>query len=432
MAKRRHRRSKVHHRKWSRRTKKPPTKKVKRQRAQAKIRAATQPKTKPVTFFTEVGKTGDKKVKPIISRKPRRRIPLKNYKIQPKQAAPTPTNPAPAAPTPAPAQPVTPTIQTPTAKVQIGNLTLEIRDPDEDPAIRATRFPSKAKAALYDDWQHVLRDVDIAYNQHVPIALVGVAGTGKTEAVYAYGAKKNLPVYRVNFSRGVTEAKLIGSIQEHKGTTFFNMGEVVQAYKNGGILLLDEINLGPPDVTDRLNDILEPNQDMIQLPEAGGLVVKRHPDFFPVATYNPLGTAGRKELDAPLKSRFTVYKELKYPNEEKELELAQHHIGKLTSDEESYVRTAIRIGATLRRTDIEEFEALPYRPTVRETITYAKYIKAGHDPKEAAQRIYVDKYADTGDPEDKRKVDNLVDSAFKKKPTPPPATPSQQPSQPKP
>ncbi len=96
----------------------------------------------------------------------------------------------------------------------------------------------------------------------------------------------------------------------------FVEGVLVQALRNGWWLLLDEINLAPAEVLERLAGILEcsgPSGNntaaaggSVTLLERGDTVqVPRHPRFRLVAAMNPATDAGKHELPAALRNRFT-------------------------------------------------------------------------------------------------------------------------------
>lgn len=84
-------------------------------------------------------------------------------------------------------------------------------------------------------------------------------------------------------------------------------GPLVHAMQQGGILLLDELSLADDSVLERLNSVLEPSKTLV-LAEKGGSdadVVKGAPGFQIVATMNPGGDFGKKELSPALRNRFT-------------------------------------------------------------------------------------------------------------------------------
>ncbi|KAG0491119.1 hypothetical protein HPP92_007982, partial [Vanilla planifolia] len=84
-------------------------------------------------------------------------------------------------------------------------------------------------------------------------------------------------------------------------------GPLVEAMKAGDIFLVDEISLADDSVLERLNSVLEPER-MLLLAEKGGSSPEKviaHHNFFVVATMNPGGDYGKKELSPALRNRFT-------------------------------------------------------------------------------------------------------------------------------
>ncbi|WOL06186.1 midasin isoform X3 [Canna indica] len=84
-------------------------------------------------------------------------------------------------------------------------------------------------------------------------------------------------------------------------------GPLVQAMKDGDHFLVDEISLADDSVLERLNSVLEPERKL-SLAEKGGAVLEHitaHPNFFILATMNPGGDYGKKELSPALRNRFT-------------------------------------------------------------------------------------------------------------------------------
>lgn len=84
-------------------------------------------------------------------------------------------------------------------------------------------------------------------------------------------------------------------------------GPLVHAMKNGDIFLLDEISLADDSVLERLNSVLEPKR-LLVLAEKGGNQVEEIigvEEFRFVATMNPGGDYGKKELSPALRNRFT-------------------------------------------------------------------------------------------------------------------------------
>jgi cobaltochelatase CobS len=137
----------------------------------------------------------------------------------------------------------------------------------------------------------------------VPCMLVGPAGSGKTSGAEAVAEALSLSFYCMSVGPQTSKSDLLGfrnAMGEYQGTP------LREAYENGGVFLLDEIDAGNPGVLTVLNAALANGG----LTFADGVHVKRHADFVPVAAANTFGTGadrqyvGRNQLDAATLDRF--------------------------------------------------------------------------------------------------------------------------------
>lgn len=86
-------------------------------------------------------------------------------------------------------------------------------------------------------------------------------------------------------------------------------GPLIHAMTDGDLLLLDEVSLADDSVLERLNSVLEPGRTLV-LAEKGGVdideaTIVANARFHVVATMNPGGDFGKKELSPALRNRFT-------------------------------------------------------------------------------------------------------------------------------
>ncbi|KAG1748578.1 midasin [Suillus lakei] len=86
-------------------------------------------------------------------------------------------------------------------------------------------------------------------------------------------------------------------------------GPLVRAMRGGDVFLLDEISLADDSVLERLNSVLEPGRTIV-LAERGGIdgdypAIHASNEFKLLATMNPGGDYGKKELSPALRNRFT-------------------------------------------------------------------------------------------------------------------------------
>ena len=96
-------------------------------------------------------------------------------------------------------------------------------------------------------------------------------------------------------------------VASESGLAFlFTEGALVDAIRTGKWVLLDEINLASSETLQRLCGLLDDAHGSITLTEKGDAeAVVRHPDFRIFAAMNPATDAGKKDLPASIRSRFT-------------------------------------------------------------------------------------------------------------------------------
>ncbi|KAL5697769.1 hypothetical protein ACHQM5_028886 [Ranunculus cassubicifolius] len=98
-------------------------------------------------------------------------------------------------------------------------------------------------------------------------------------------------------------------IDASSGIAFsFVEGAFVTALRKGHWILLDEINLAPPETLQRIMGVLEGENGSLCLTERGDIdYIKRHRDFRVFACMNPATDAGKRDLPFSLRGRFTEY-----------------------------------------------------------------------------------------------------------------------------
>ena len=84
-------------------------------------------------------------------------------------------------------------------------------------------------------------------------------------------------------------------------------GLLVEAMQAGGLLLIDEISLANDSVLERLNSVFEQDRMLILSEKSSSEAIKivGQAGFNIVATMNPSGDFGKKELSPALRNRMT-------------------------------------------------------------------------------------------------------------------------------
>ncbi|CAF4722991.1 unnamed protein product [Rotaria sp. Silwood2] len=156
-----------------------------------------------------------------------------------------------------------------------------------------------------------------------PALLVGETGCGKTTVCEILSQINQQKLFTINCHTTTESADFIGSIRpvrrhdqshtsdENQGLFEWQDGALVCSMKQGGLFLIDEISLADDSVLERLNSVLEPEKELV-LAEKGYNdddqhidIIKAHEKFRLIATMNPGGDFGKKELSPALRNRFT-------------------------------------------------------------------------------------------------------------------------------
>jgi midasin len=99
-------------------------------------------------------------------------------------------------------------------------------------------------------------------------------------------------------------------LQEDLSCVFeWHDGILIEAMQKGGLLLIDEISLANDSVLERLNSVFEADRQLMltekQSVDGDTMKIQAHPKFNMVATMNPSGDFGKKELSPALRNRMT-------------------------------------------------------------------------------------------------------------------------------
>lgn len=166
-------------------------------------------------------------------------------------------------------------------------------------------------AVFHEQFEKVLKLAQARMN----IFIYGPTGCGKSHLCHQIAEALDLPYYFVSCTAGMGESTLGGRLLPvGKGNQMtYIASEFIQAYENGGVFLLDEMDAADANVLLLINSALA-NGRVAVTNRPDKPYAERHPDFVCIAAANTVGTgadrmySGRHKLDASTLDRFSIGK----------------------------------------------------------------------------------------------------------------------------
>lgn len=189
-------------------------------------------------------------------------------------------------------------------------------------------IPEVANAFVETGRNWRLIDKIVNERRFFPVYIYGISGLGKTMQVEQACAKHQRPFFRVQITKDSTSEDLVGSYSLIDGNTVWVDGPILKAYRSGGILLLDEIDLNPSLMV--LQGVLE-NKPLYVFQT--GELVRPEPGFQVFATGNTKGDGssfeyvGTMTLNKAFLERFDWIIEQKIPSIKVERKIVDKWLG---------------------------------------------------------------------------------------------------------
>ena len=154
-------------------------------------------------------------------------------------------------------------------------------------------------------YKQVNKEVDLyeaAYGVKLPVMLKGPTGCGKSRFVEYMAWKLDKPIITVSCNEDITASDLVGRyLLDANGTKWVD-GPLTMAARYGAICYLDEIVEARQDTMVVIHALTDHRREL-SLDKKGELV-KAHPDFQLVISYNPGYQSLMKDLKQSTKQRF--------------------------------------------------------------------------------------------------------------------------------
>jgi nitric oxide reductase NorQ protein len=226
---------------------------------------------------------------------------------------------------------------------------------------------------------------EAAHRERIPVLLKGPTGCGKTrfveymawhlaqEAGGGSNANGGYALTTVSCHEDLTATDLVGRYLLSSDGTHWIDGPLTRAVKSGGICYLDEVVEARKDTIVVIHSLTD-HRRLLPLEKKGELL-KAHPDFFLVVSYNPGYQSSIKDLKHSTRQRF-VSIEFDYPAQVLEQRIIAREAGVDAATAEALALAGVQI----RHLDQQN---LLEGPSTRLLIYAGRLIVQGVSPRRA-------------------------------------------------
>lgn len=270
-----------------------------------------------------------------------------------------------------------------------------------------------------------MTNIEAIAKDYINLFLLGKPGTGKTKTAYALAAALGLPIYTIAITKNTEEDTFEGMNKVIDGKLTFVETDALEAIENGGIVVLEEINLADPAVI--MGSIGQCIEYPFVLMKNGYEAILRHPLLVVIGTMN-IGTYGSKSINQALSSRFKQAYILNDNREEDFINILRKQItsSSVSTDESSFICETYepieindrhikwvysaydKIINYLKSPSVNA-EDIALSVTMRGCIGALENIEEGENPKDAILNTLIGKIAES-DLELAEKVKETIDS----------------------
>ena len=186
-----------------------------------------------------------------------------------------------------------------------------------------------------------VRIFEMADALKLPVMLKGPTGCGKTRFLEYMAWKLSRPLVTIACNEDVTASDLVGRYLLKGQQTLWSDGPLSLAVKHGAICYLDEVVEARKDTIVVIHPLTDDRRILLQ--EKQGLLLKAHPNFLMVISYNPGYQSVVKDLKHSTRQRFVAL-EFTYPSADNErtIIMQESEVDKETAD------CLVRLGEMVR------------------------------------------------------------------------------------
>ena len=233
---------------------------------------------------------------------------------------------------------------------------------------------------------------EAAFAEGVPVLLKGPTGCGKTRFVEYMAWKtgagatppRALPLVTISCHEDLTATDLVGRyLLSAQGTEWLD-GPLTRAVRGGGICYLDEVVEARKDTIVVIHSLTD-HRRLLPL-EKRGEVLRAHPDFFLVVSYNPGYQSTLKDLKHSTRQRFMSI-EFDYPPAALEQRIIEQE-SQLAPEQAALLA---QLGEEVRRLDQQN---LLEGPSTRLLVHAGRLMRHGVAPRRACEVAVVQAMTD--------------------------------------
>jgi nitric oxide reductase NorQ protein len=256
------------------------------------------------------------------------------------------------------------------------------------------------QAPFYQQQANEVTLYEAAYRARLPVMVKGPTGCGKSRFIEYMAWKLGKPLITVACNEDMTASDLLGRyLLEANGTRWLD-GPLTTAARIGAICYLDEIVEARQDTTVVIHPLTDHRR---QLPlDKRGELIRAHPDFQLVISYNPGYQSLMKDLKQSTKQRFVGF-DFDYPSAELEATIVVAETGVDTV----VAAQLVKVGSAARKL---KGHGLDEGISTRLLVYAATLIKGGVSPADACRMALVRPITDDADI--RATLDHAIDVVF--------------------
>ncbi len=165
---------------------------------------------------------------------------------------------------------------------------------------------------------------DAAYSARLPVMLKGPTGCGKTRFVEHMAWRLGRPLVTVSCNEDTTASDLTGRFLLDANGTYWQDGPLAVAARAGALCYLDEVVEARQDTVVAIHPLTDARRSLPL--DRRNELLRAHPDFQLVISYNPGYQRLLKDLKQSTKQRFVAI-DFHYPAADIEADIVMHEGG---------------------------------------------------------------------------------------------------------